>query len=133
MRCPACVNVLSHMTVGEITVDHSRRLSYPECADVLMMRRLFSVKRQITVDEYPNCGGYWLGAGGPAAIRTEFATEEEGNQAAAQHFSELFDLERAGAQGEAIEDLERTRRITLILRFICPSYYIPGKQAWGAF
>ena len=68
-----------------------------------------------------------------AAIRTEFETEEERDLAAAQYFSELFDPELAAAHGETMEDLERAQRIAYVFRFICPSYYIPGKQEWGAF
>jgi hypothetical protein len=34
---------------------------------------------------------------------------------------------------ESQEKLEKARRIANIFRFICPSYYIPGKQEWGAF
>jgi len=29
--------------------------------------------------------------------------------------------------------LESARKIANAFKFICPSYYIPGKQAWGAF
>jgi hypothetical protein len=29
--------------------------------------------------------------------------------------------------------LESARKVAGIFKFICPSYYIPGKQAWGAF
>jgi Zn-finger nucleic acid-binding protein len=175
MRCPACGNVLSRMTVGGITVDvcrggcggiwfdryelmkvdeshesageellhieraadvsvdHSKRFSCPKCLNVVMMRHFFSVKRQDAVDECPNCGGYWLDVGELATIRNEFETEEERDRAAAEYFSELFDPELAAAHAETVEDLERARRIAYIFRFICPSYYIPGKQEWGAF
>jgi Zn-finger nucleic acid-binding protein len=175
MRCQACGNVLSPMTVGEITVDvcaggcggiwfdryelmkvdeshesageellhierasdisvdHSKQLSCPKCPDVVMMRYFFCVKRQVTVDECPNCGGYWLDVGELATIRSEFETEEERDRAAAQYFSELFDPELAAVHAETVEDLERAQRIAYIFRFICPSYYIPGKQEWGAF
>jgi uncharacterized protein len=177
MRCPACGNVLSRMTVGGITVDvcgggyagiwfdryermkvdeshesageellhiegdadvlsavdHSKRLSCPNSPDVVMMRHFFSVKRQVAVDECPDCGGYWLDVGELATIRLEFATAEERDRAAAQYFSELFDAELAAAHGETVEDLERAQKIAHIFRFISPSYYIPGKQEWGAF
>ena len=29
--------------------------------------------------------------------------------------------------------MEKTRRIADIFKYICPSYYLPGKQDWGAF
>jgi len=28
---------------------------------------------------------------------------------------------------------EKVDRIARLFRFICPSYYVPGKQKWGAF
>ncbi len=177
MRCPACGNALSTMTVGGITVDvckggcagiwfdryelmkvdeshesageelthiegdsdilsaieHTKRLSCPKTPDVVMMRHFFSVKRQVAVDECPDCGGYWLDVGELATIRTEFATAEERDRAAQQYFSELFDSELAAAHAETEEDLRRAQKIAHIFRFICPSYYIPGKQEWGAF
>ena len=175
MRCPACSNVLSPITVGGITVDVCRggcgglwfdryelmkvdeshesageellnveraadvevdltkRLSCPKCPDVVMMRHFSSVKRQVTVDECPNCGGHWLDAGELNTIRTEFETESERKQAAAEYFSKLFDPELVAAHAETMQDLEKAQRIAHIFRFICPSYYIPGKQEWGAF
>lgn len=175
MRCPACGNELSRMTVegidldvcvggcggiwfdryelmkvdeahesaGEallhierspgVSIDHERRTSCPKHPGVVMMRHFSSVKREVTVDECPSCGGFWLDVGELAAIRSEFATEEEREQAAAQYFSELFDPELVAAHAETEKDLESARRVARILRFICPSYYIPGKQDWGAF
>jgi uncharacterized protein len=114
-------------------VDHTKRLSCPKTPEVVMMRHFFSVKRQVAVEECPECGGYWLDVGELATIRTEFATEEERDQAAAQYFSELFDSELAAAHAQTQKDLERAQRIAYIFRFICPSYYIPGKQEWVAF
>ncbi len=68
-----------------------------------------------------------------ATIRTEFETEEERKQAAARYFSDLFDPELVAAHSETVKDLEKAQRIAYMFRFICPSYYIPGKQEWGAF
>jgi Zn-finger nucleic acid-binding protein len=118
---------------ADVSVDHGKRFSCPKCLNVMMMRHFFSVKRQVAVDECPNCGGYWLDVGELATIRSEFETEEERDRAAAEYFSELFDPELATAHAETVEELERARRIAYIFRFICPSYYIPGKQEWGAF
>ena len=98
-----------------------------------MTLHLFSVKRQVAVDEWPECGRYWLDVGELATIRSEFATAEERDRAAAQYFSELFDSELAAARAKTEEDLQRAQRIAHIFRFICPSRYIPGKQEWGAF
>jgi len=98
-----------------------------------MMRHFASVKRRITLDECPKCGGTWLDAGELTAIRDEFTSEEERTRAGEEYFTALFgdDLKRMRAEDEA--GLERSRRIANMFRFICPSYYLPGKQSWGAF
>jgi Zn-finger nucleic acid-binding protein len=114
-------------------VDLSKRLNCPKCLEVVMMRHFFSAKRQVVVDECPNCGGHWLDPGELRTIRTEYASEEERERAAADYFSEVFGPELAVAHAKTEEDLARARRIAQTFRFICPSYYIPGKQDWGAF
>jgi uncharacterized protein len=116
-----------------LVVDHNKRLSCPKDLGVVMMRHFSSVKRRVTVDECPSCRGYWLDAGELAAIRSEFETEEERDRAAARYFSELFDSELAAAHAETMQDLATARKVAHVLRFICPSYYIPGKQEWGRF
>ena len=116
-----------------IVVDLGKRARCPKDDDAVMMRHFFSTKRQVAVDECPSCGGHWLDPGELATIRTEFASEEEREQAAQRYFSELFDTELAAAHKETEEDLARAQKVAYVLRFICPSYYIPGKQDWGAF
>ncbi len=114
-------------------IDLGQRLDCPKGDDVVMMRHFFSVKRGVTVDECPACGGHWLDPGELATIRTEYASEEERERAAAEYFSELFDPELAAAHAKTEEELARARRIAHAFRFISPSYYIPGEQDWGAF
>ena len=116
-----------------LAVDLSKRLSCPRCPEVVMMRHFFSVKRQVVVDECPNCGGHWLDPGELRTIRTEYASEEERERAASEYFSEVFGPELAAAHAKTEEELVRARRIAHAFRFISPSYYIPGKQDWGAF
>ena len=117
----------------DLEVDLSRRLSCPKCPRVVMARHFFSAKRQVVVDECPNCGGHWLDPGELRTIRTEYASEEERERAAQAYFSEVFGPELAAAHAETEEELARARRVAHAFRFICPSYYIPGKQDWGAF
>jgi hypothetical protein len=50
-----------------------------------------------------------------------------------EYFSELFDPDLAVERAKTMEDLRKARRIAYAFRFICPSYYIPGEQDWGAF
>lgn len=56
-------------------VDHERRRKCPKCPDIVMMRHFFSQRRQVQVDECPNCGGMWLDAGELAMIRQETAED----------------------------------------------------------
>ena len=115
-----------------LQVDQSAKRQCPRCG-VVMMRHFSSVKRKVTIDECPKCAGYFLDAGELAGIRDEFTTEAERAKAAEAYFEELFgkDLARMHDQSEA--GLERGRKIARMFRFICPSYYLPGKQSWGAF
>ncbi len=116
-----------------IHIDHDERRYCPKCEDIVMMRHFFSPKRDIQVDECPQCGGYWLDAGELATLRNQYGSEAERRQAAQEYFDEVFGnrLEEMRTQSEG--ELARARRIVRIFRLVCPSYYVPGKQEWGAF
>lgn len=63
-----------------IVVDQSRKRECPRCPGIKLKRHFFSAKRNIEVDQCPNCNGYWLDAGELAKIRAEkaeTAAEEE--------------------------------------------------------
>jgi Zn-finger nucleic acid-binding protein len=113
--------------------DLGARLHCPHEPDVVMMRHFSSVKRAVTIDECPSCGGHWLDPGELAAIRTEYASDEERQRAAQRYFSDLFDPHLAAEHAASAEELARAQRFAHTLRFLCPSYYVPGKQEWGAF
>ena len=114
-------------------VDRTKRLKCPKCNDIVMMRHFFSVKKEVEVDECPSCGGFWLDAGELGKICTLFNTEEERHKAADDYFSEVFgDKLTAMCAGDKAK-LNKARKIANMFRFICPTYYIPGKQDWGAF
>jgi len=116
-----------------VTVDHTKKLNCPKCDDVVMMRHFFSVKHEIEVDECPGCGGFWLDAGELAGIRSLFDTEDQRHQAANEYFTELFGDQLKAMQAQSAEKLAKAEKISNMFRYICPSYYIPGKQDWGAF
>jgi len=116
-----------------LTVDHTKRLNCPKCDDIVMMRHFFSVKKDVEVDECPGCGGFWLDAGELGTIRSLFETEEERCKAADDYFSEVFGDKMAAMRAENKAKLNKARKISNMFRFICPSYYIPGNQDWGAF
>ena len=116
-----------------VTVDPGP-LHCPQCADKIQLKRHFwSVKRDVTVDECPECGGYWLDPGELHAIRTDFETDEDRRAAADAYFEETFGGQLHAARAETQEHLERAHKVANMFRFICPSYYIPGEQQWGAF
>jgi Zn-finger nucleic acid-binding protein len=104
----------------------------PRCAGQPMQRHYFSVKRQVQVDECPACGGFWLDAGELARIRSLFESEESAREAAQVLFDGLVEEHFAGERGASQERLRRARRFAHFFRFLCPSYWIPGKQEWGS-
>jgi hypothetical protein len=115
-----------------IKIDYEKRRKCPKC-NIIMLRHFFSIKRQVAIDECPQCGGYWLDAGELAMIRKLYKTDTERRDAARQYFSEIFDPQASQMLAKGQADAGRARKIARIFRYICPSYYIPGKQDGGAF
>jgi Zn-finger nucleic acid-binding protein len=77
-----------HEDAGEILVEHiqnfsmplldpSIRLKCPKDPDVVMMRRYYSPKHQIEIDECPQCGGIWLDTEELSGIRDLFPTQND--------------------------------------------------------
>jgi hypothetical protein len=66
-------------------------------------------------------------------MRGLFNTEEERHKAAEEYFTEVFGGQLAAMEAEDQQKLKKAQKIANMFRFICPSYYIPGKQDWGAF
>lgn len=116
-----------------IKVDHQAKRHCPVCEEQIMLRHFFSVKRAVTVDECPRCGGVWLDCGELGQIRRQFSSEEDRTTAAGEYFQDVFGVELAEMRAESAEKSKKAKKIAHIFRFICPSYYIPGKQDWGAF
>ena len=98
-----------------------------------MMRHFESAKRGVTVDECPECGGDWLDPGELRNIRDEFPTEAARTQAAQAYFDEVFGGQLAAEKAKSDEQLAKAHKFANHFRYICPSYYIPGEQQWGAF
>jgi Zn-finger nucleic acid-binding protein len=130
---PAGEELLNTERDESIVIDRSKKIKCPKCDNIVMMRHFFSPKKEVEVDECPNCCGIWLDAGELSRLRNLFNTEEEKNEAAEKYFSEVFGSQLTAMENEGQEKLEKARKIANIFRFICPSYYIPGKQKWGAF
>lgn len=115
-----------------VKVDLSKRRNCPKC-NMEMMQHFFSVDRKVTVDECPECAGLWLDAGELATVRSEFPNDEAQKQAAEKYFDDVFGERLAAMHAKDAAKAERAKKIAHAFRFICPSYYIPGKQSWGAF
>lgn len=116
-----------------LTVDYTITRPCPKCDGIKMMKHFVSVKKEVEVDECGACAGIWLDYGELGKIRNQYATEEERKNAAQAYFSTLFDDHLAAMRAEGEEKLNKAKKIAKMFRFICPSYYIPGKQEWGAF
>lgn len=124
---------LLHLTIKSRPQNASANLECPKCSGMKMMRHFSSVKRQVTMDECPKCSGVWLDAGELTAIRNEFAAEAERRSAAEKVFSEMFDAALNEQRKESSDKWAKASRFAHALRFICPSYYNPGKGSGGAF
>ena len=116
-----------------VKVDHTQKRSCPKCVDQPMIQHFLSIKREVEVDECPACGGLWLDYGELGAMRDQYENEAERKQAAGAYFDEVFGGEFAKIKEENEQALQKTGKISRAFRFICPSYYIPGEQSWGAF
>ncbi len=117
----------------EVKVDYSKKRNCPKCNNVVLMQHFFSVKRKVTVDECPKCGGFWLDCGELRDIRNQFKTEEDREQAAKKFVKEIAGSKLAEMEKEDKEKLKKARKVAKMFKFICPSNYIPGDQKWGAF
>ena len=117
---------------ASLKVDQNQRRKCPRDS-VVMMRHFWSVKRDVVVDECPKCEGIFLDPGELAGIRGDYKSDAERHKAAEAYYSEMFDKQLAGMLRQDKAKLESARRVARIFKFLCPSYYIPGKQAWGAF
>jgi len=115
-------------------IDLSQRLNSPRHPEVVMMRRFFSPKREIEIDECPQSGGIWLDAGELTKIHELFPTEEDREKAGKEFVDEVFEKSGMGEMlKESEESQQKARRIANMFRWLCPSHYIPGKQDGGAF
>ena len=115
MECPVCTKALSTTTFGRITVEVCKG----GCGGIWLDR--YELMRVDETDE----------SVGEGLLEIERDPNLEVDPSKRLNCPKCPELASAHAQTE--EDLARARRIAHAFRFICPSYYIPGKQDWGAF
>jgi Zn-finger nucleic acid-binding protein len=116
-----------------VKVDPDQRRKCPRDPAVFLSRHFWSVKRDVVVDECPKCAGIFLDPGELGEIRADYKSDAERHKAADAYYREMFDSQLAGMLKQDKAKIESARRVAGIFKFICPSYYLPGKQAWGAF
>jgi Zn-finger nucleic acid-binding protein len=98
-----------------------------------MMRHYFSVKHKVQVDECPGCAGIWLDAGELGQLRELFESEEARVKAGEEYFQEVFAADIAAAEAENAAKVAKAQKFANMLKWVCPTAYVPGKQKWGAF
>jgi len=127
-------NLLDVKVNSGIKVDHSKRRNCPKCEDSpVLMRHYFTPKREVEIDECPKCAGIWMDVGELSHIRKQYNSEEDRKKEANKLFEEMFGEELTDMMAKDKAKLDKARGAARALRFLCPSYYLPGKQKWGAF
>lgn len=111
----------------------NEKLSCPKCAGIVMIKRFSSIKRQVEIDECAKCGGVWVDPGEISQIRGEFKTEAERVNAAEALYDDILSGDMAGAKAEGDAEVQKYRRIGEAMKYLAPSWYISGKQKWGAW
>jgi len=117
----------------KLTVDQAQKRHCPVCPDIFLMKHFFDAKMRVQVDQCANCGGYWLDQGELASIRGDFKSTADRKNFDQEFLHNMTKNELEDLQNQAEASLKRAQKIANMLRFICPSYYIPGKQKGGAF
>ncbi|MCP4291418.1 MAG: zf-TFIIB domain-containing protein [bacterium] len=117
----------------EVDVDESQRRECPRCDSMIMMRHFSSIKREVEVDECPGCAGFFLDRGELNNLRNQYQTEEDRKEAAINMFGEMFDEDMDDIQDASWQQVAASKRLIHMFRFFLPSYYLKGKQKWGAY
>ena len=130
---PADDGLLNVECDPSVKVDHEARRHCPSCDDTIMMRHHFSVRREVEVDQCPRCAGYFLDKGELGAIRDQFASEEARREAARESFDDLFGDAMDAEAGATDEQLRHARGFARMFRVLLPSFWMRGKQPWGAY
>jgi len=107
-----------------VHVQYGSKRHCPKCPDMVMMRHFFSAKRQVEIDECPACAGIWLDYGELGQIRSEYASEEEREQAAEAYFQEVLGPDLA--ENKVRTQLRANSRIADIFGFLSPW----GRRRW---
>ncbi len=105
----------------------------PKCDNIKMTSHFFGPKQAIEIDDCPGCAGVWLDAGELAEIRKKYPTEKEKEKEEAEKFMSVFGAQLEEMSRKSRSEAQSARNFASALRYICPSYYLKGKQEGGAF
>lgn len=129
----AGVELLDIPVDKNISVNHDEQRKCPKCNNVPLVRHFFSVKKEVEIDTCYTCAGVWLDLGELNNVRKKFSSEEEKREATSAMFDEMFGPHLEHLKKEREKNAENVKRIANMVKYILPSYYIPGKQDWGSF
>ena len=126
--------LVGHMkSLGKGVTDLSKRLNCPRCPETVLMRHFSSPLRKIEIDRCPGCGGVWMDLGELAHYRKLFPTEQDRRKVGEEFIEKNILPLLAAKRQEEQEKLKGARKLANMFRFICPSFYISGKQEGAAF
>jgi len=104
--------------------DDGQRLNCPKDTDVVMMRRYFSARQQIEIDECPACGGVWLDAEELESIHDLFPNDDSFEKTQSKFVDEIMSgpvvKQHEKNHKDSIESMKLT---TKILRLIARDGY----------
>ena len=97
-------------------LNEGARLKCPKDTDVVMMRRFYSPKHQVEIDECPQCGGIWLDAEELSGIRELFPTEKDLKRAGKEFVKKVMDSQELKAfENESRELPNKLNKISNVL------------------
>lgn len=122
--------ILAHLQKkGSVPIDVTRQLHCPQCQDhVPMMRHFFSVKRDVLINECPECGGYWLNMGALLTMRQDWKTDAEREKAASDYFDALFGQQMAAQKARDEVWETKAAKVFGIFKYLSPNHYFANKK-----
>ncbi|MGE4132024.1 MAG: zf-TFIIB domain-containing protein [Bdellovibrionales bacterium] len=119
----ADTHFLSQLSAGGFKkANLETRMDCPKCQGITMMRRFWSIKKSVELDECAKCGGIWLDAGELTHLHSLYKTEAERLKAAADYFDQLFGDDFSKLKAES--DKAVASKISKVLKFVSPSHYL---------
>jgi hypothetical protein len=104
-------------------IDLDERVRCPKCEDTVMMRRFWSVRRSVEIDECGTCAGLWLDVGELGRLRELYETEEERREAAGAFARDMFGASLRHAIDGGAERAVRVERASRLFTWLLPWWW----------